>query len=94
MGWTHLPISRSSQCSTTGVTDTDLLVANASIDQNIYMQFNSEQLYKIKDMQATLATYVTLPMPYPNCPCHHRLRHCVRSLQHGQKGNSYCSFRQ
>ena len=39
--------------------DTDLLVllvANASIDQNIYMQFNSEQLYKIKDMQAKLAT--------------------------------------
>ena len=42
-------------------TDTDLLVllvANASIDQNIYMQFNSEQLYKIKDMQAKLATSV------------------------------------
>ena len=42
-------------------TDTDLLillVANASIDQYIYMQFNSEQLYKIKDMQAKLATSV------------------------------------
>ena len=42
-------------------TDTDLLillVAIASIDQNIYMQFNSEQLYKIKNMQAKLATSV------------------------------------
>ena len=41
-------------------TDSGLpvLLANASIDQNSYMQFNSEQLYKIKDMQAKLATSV------------------------------------
>ena len=57
-------MERRKQISTSVIlvgTDTDLLVllvAIASVDQNIYMQFNSEQLYTIKDMQAKLTTFV------------------------------------